>query len=341
MLCGLPMRKLGAVVGSPLPAPCTPPQGLALAAGPAARGGGCRGDDASSPRLCSPRGLEVAFFGREASRRAHVGCGDETGGGRRRRCDCGACAKELPWPPLPSCLAWGLPSLPTAPLHQDRGSYLTITPSLCAWNSQPKSQAFPGLAFQRTPGTLTKGRDEKSVLFLQMQIPAESPACSRHRGGCGQAGAVSACLSPIPSSAHPAVTTPSPGLLLHLGFRSCSAPARPRTCRTQQEESRSPLPHPCTLPKPPMSRGRMRTQWSGLMGLSHPCPSTTWDECSPWGHSWDTHGAPHTDVTKGRLPVLCLQKPFGVGTIAPSSPTHPQLPSPQIYQRLKIFYTSP
>lgn len=234
--------------------------------------------------------------------------------------------------------AWpgGSPGLPTAPLHQDRGSYLTITPSLCAWNSQPKSQAFPGLAFQRTPGTLTKGRDEKSVLFLQMQIPAESPACCRHRGGCGQAGAVSACLSPIPSSAHPAVTTPSPGLLLHLGFRSCSAPA------PSSRRSLAALSHPGSSSlHPPMSQGRMRTQWSGLMGLSHPRPSTTWDECSPWGHSWDTHRAPHTDVTKGRLPVPCLQKPFGVGTIPPSSPTHPQLPSPQIYQRLKIFYTSP
>lgn len=259
MLCGLPMRKLGAVVGSPLPAPCTPPQGLALAAGPAAQGGGCRGDDASSPRLCSPRGLEVAFFGREASRRAHVGCSDETGGGRRRRCDCGACAKELAWPPPPSCLAWGLPRPPHSTSPPGQRELLDNNTFLMRLEQPAK---IPGLSWSCVSAN-SRHPDERAGREVRV-ISANANTC---REPCllqaprrMWAGWCRVCL-PLThpelcasSCHHPEPRTAPPPRVSKL---LCS-------CPKQQEESRSPLPPLLIQPAPSHVTGQDEdpVEWS-------------------------------------------------------------------------------
>lgn len=183
-----------------------------------------------------------------------MGFGDETGGCRHPSPAAGRSWQDRPaWPwvllcwqttcqrvplapLLPPCLAQGCPSSPCLPaasshLHSTalpgrRGALDNNIFLMCL--KQPKSQAFPGIAFQRDPRPLTKGQS-KAVLFLQMQTPTEIPAFSGRR----QAGATSAW--PPPPRALLTETSP-PSLLgtalLPPGSEAASVPA-PR-CRERR-----------------------------------------------------------------------------------------------------------
>lgn len=105
----------------------------------------------TSPLLHSAfsHGLEVAFFGKEASRKVHVGFGDETGGCHHPSLAAGRSWQARPvwlwvllqWQStrqrtcpsslLPPCLVQGCPSS-AAMLCAVLPSVLAITPSLCA-----------------------------------------------------------------------------------------------------------------------------------------------------------------------------------------------------------------
>lgn len=147
------------------------------------------------------RGLEVAFFGRDAGRKSHVGFGDETGGcshpslagdvGGQASLATGAVviadylpksspgfsAATLPCPgvPLSPCR---LQPPPQHLLPAWRGA-LDNNIFLMCLQQQPKSSAFPGIAFQSNAHTLTKGKSKTRVLFLQTQTPTELLACWR------------------------------------------------------------------------------------------------------------------------------------------------------------------
>lgn len=161
-----------------------------------------------------------------------MGFGDETGGCRHPSPAAGRswqARPAWPWvllcwqttcqrvplaPLLPPCLAQGSPSSPCLPTASSHLRSTTLLGQRRALDNniflmclkQPKSQAFPGIAFQRDPHPLTKGQS-KAVLFLQTQTPTEIPAFS----GCwrwGQAGWCHSCMAPTsPSSAHRDVTS--------------------------------------------------------------------------------------------------------------------------------------
>lgn len=167
----------------------------------------------------------------------------------------------LPWPLLPSCLAWGL-LWPPCPQHlstRTEGALDNNTFLMCL--EQPAK--IPGLSWCCVSAN-SRHPDERAGREASV-ISANANTCRKPRLLQAPrrmwAGWCRVCASPTHPeiSAHPDVTTPSPGLLLHLGFRSCSAPARPHTCPRQQEGPHSPLPPLLVQPAPSPSHRCHRT----------------------------------------------------------------------------------
>lgn len=161
-------------------------------------------------------GLEVAFFGRDAGRKSHVGFGDETGScshpspaerdvGGQASLATGAvvmadyCQRAPPDSLLPPCLAQGFPCLPAASSHLcntshlDGGEHLTITSSLCACNNSQNPGPFLGLHFSQMPTPSQKERARQECYFCKNKHPQSSLAAGDEGT---QAGAMSVQLPP-------------------------------------------------------------------------------------------------------------------------------------------------
>lgn len=177
-------------------------------------------------RSAFSRGLEVAFFGRDAVRKSHVGFGDETGGcshpslaegdvGSQASLATGAVvmanylpkssprfsAATLPCPGVPPSPRVSLqpPATSATPLAWMEGA-LDNNIFLMCLQQQPKSLAFPGIVFQSNAHTLTKGKSKARMLFLQTQTPTEILACWR-RGHTGLVPCL--CSSHVPMLCSP------------------------------------------------------------------------------------------------------------------------------------------
>lgn len=87
----------------------------------------------------------------------------------------GFSAATLPCPGVPLSPCSLQP--PLQHLSPGRRGALDNNIFLMCLQQQPKSWAFPGIAFQSNAHTLTKGKSKTRVLFLQTQTPTEVLAC--------------------------------------------------------------------------------------------------------------------------------------------------------------------
>lgn len=116
----------------------------------------------------------------------------------------GFSAATLPCPgvPLSPPISLQSPATSATPLAWMEGSTYNNIFLMCL-QQQPKSLAFPGIAFQSNAHTLTKGKSKTRVLFLQTQTPTELLACWKR----GHTGWCHVCAAPTsPSSAHQDLT---------------------------------------------------------------------------------------------------------------------------------------